>query len=116
MPKFDLSQAGLLNGADAFRDRIGNGVSPLRSGDIAIMLQPAWFEGDYAAHAGTTHGSGWSYDTHVPLLWMGWKIKNGSSAQSVNISDIAVTVADLLRISHPNGAVGDPISDMISNP
>lgn len=112
----DLSQTTSLNDNNAFRNRIANGVSPHRSGDIAIMLQPAWFEGDYAAHAGTTHGSGWSYDTHVPLLWMGWKIKNGSSAQQVDISDIAVTVADLLRISRPNGAVGDPISDLISNP
>lgn len=113
---FDISDPSKLSDGNPQHGRISNGVSPMRSGDIAILLQPAWFEGEYAAHAGTTHGSGWSYDTHVPLLWMGWKIKNGSSAQPVSIADIAVTVSDLLRISFPNAAIGKPLSDLIANP
>lgn len=95
------------------RVRMANGVNPKRSGDLAIFLQPGWLEGEYAAHKGTTHGSGWSYDTHVPLLWLGWKIKNGSSSEPVDITDIAPTVSDLLSISFPNATIGRPLSDMI---
>lgn len=111
-----LSDTGTLNDGNPQRQRIANGVSPHRSGDVVMMLQPGWFEGEYAAQAGTTHGSGWTYDTHVPLLWMGWKIRNGSSAQPVSITDIAVTVSDLLRISQPSAAIGNPISDLIAQP
>lgn len=111
---WDVHEIEKLSGSgNALRQRMVNGVNPKRSGDIAIMLQPGWLDGEYAAHKGTTHGSGWSYDTHVPLLWLGWKIKNGSSAAEVSVSDIAPTVSDLLRISQPSAAVGKPISDMI---
>ncbi|UMY64961.1 alkaline phosphatase PafA [Flavobacterium sp. HJ-32-4] len=113
---FDIGNPSALQDGNPQHARIANGLSPLRSGDVALLLQPSWFDGEHAAHGGTTHGSGWTYDTHVPLLWMGWKIKSGSSAEPVSISDIAVTVADLLRISWPNAAVGRPISDRISQP
>lgn len=112
---WDISDIEDINASgNEHRQRIANGVHPKRSGDIAIMLQPGWLEGEYAAHKGTTHGSGWSYDTHVPLLWLGWKIKNGSSSAPVSISDIAPTVSDLLSISFPNATVGKPITDMIT--
>lgn len=94
-------------------DKLYNGISPIRSGDLALVLQPNWFEGEYTTHGGTTHGSGYSYDTHVPLLWMGWKIKHGSSALPVDITDIAPTVCDLLHISFTNASVGNPLSDTI---
>ncbi|MBD3584085.1 alkaline phosphatase PafA [Flavobacterium selenitireducens] len=103
----------IVTSGNEHHSRIANGIHPKRSGDIAIMLQPGWLEGEYSAHKGTTHGSGWSYDTHVPLLWLGWKIRNGSSSAPVYISDIAPTVSDLLHISFPNATVGKPISDMI---
>ncbi|NMH27785.1 alkaline phosphatase PafA [Flavobacterium silvaticum] len=111
---WDISNPeALVTNGNENRQRLFNGVHPNRSGEIAIVLQPSWFEGEYSAHEGTTHGSGWTYDTHVPLLWLGWKIKNGSSSAPVSISDIAVTLSDLLNISTPNAAVGKPISDMI---
>jgi len=103
----------VVTSGNEHHSRIANGVHPKRSGDIAIMLQPGWLEGEYDAHKGTTHGSGWSYDTHVPLLWLGWKIKQGASSAAVDITDIAPTVSDLLSISFPNATVGKPISDMI---
>ena len=93
-------------------ERLFNGVSPSRSGDIAVVLQPGWFPGGYGSK-GTAHGSGYSYDTHVPLVFMGWKIKQGSSGMAVNVTDIAATVCDLLRISFTNGNVGRPLGDLM---
>ena len=95
-------------------EKMLNGLSPVRSGHIALLLQPNWFGGSYAAKAGTTHGSNYTYDTHVPLVWMGWKIKSGSTAQPFNITDIASTVCDMLHISTTNASMGTPMTDLIT--
>lgn len=86
---------------------IKNGYNPRRSGDISFVLNPSWFSG---GKTGTTHGSLYRYDTHVPLLFYGWKVKKGETTTRTNISDIAPTVADLLNILEPNGSVGGVIS------
>ena len=63
---------------------------------------------------GTTHGTPYSYDTHVPLLWYGWHINQARSAAAVSITDIAPTVADMLDISQPAPATGKVITDMLT--
>ena len=85
---------------------VKNGLNPRRSGDIMIVLNPSWFEGRMQ---GTTHGSLYRYDTHVPLLFYGWKVKTGETTIRTNISDIAPTVADFLNILEPNGSIGNVI-------
>ena len=86
---------------------VKNGFNPRRSGDIMVVLNPSWFAG---RKQGTTHGSLYRYDTHVPLLFYGWKIKSGETTLRTNISDISPTVADLLNILEPNGSIGNVIS------
>lgn len=83
-----------------------------RSGDVAIILNPGWIS-DWHRQTGTTHGTPWSYDTHVPLYWWGWKIQHGESESSVNITDIAPTICQFLNIQSPNGCTGDPIDGLI---
>jgi predicted AlkP superfamily pyrophosphatase or phosphodiesterase len=90
-----------------------NGFNEQRSGDVSVLLRPGWIE-FYGGTTGTTHGTPYSYDTHVPLLWYGWHIRSGSSAAPVTITDIAPTLADLLRISQPDEATGKPISDLLT--
>ncbi|MGL4597585.1 MAG: alkaline phosphatase family protein, partial [Bacteroidia bacterium] len=58
---------------------------------------------------GTTHGAPWSYDTHVPLLWYGWKVQHGSTDANINIPDIAPTLCLMLNIQYPSGCTGQPI-------
>ena len=86
---------------------VKNGLNPRRSGDIMLVLNPSWFTG---RKQGTTHGTLYRYDTHVPLLFYGWKVKTGETTLRTNISDISPTVADLLNILEPNGSVGNVIS------
>jgi hypothetical protein len=62
---------------------------------------------------GTTHGSMYPYDSHIPLLWMGWGIRNGISNKKVYMSDIAGTVAALLKIQMPSGNVGNVIEEVL---
>ncbi len=91
---------------DPVKNKIQNGYNRQRSGDVVLVLQPGWVE-DYKT--GTTHGSAYSYDTHVPLLFWGWNIKPGSSAEAVNITDIAPTLSLMLNIQYPSGCTGKPI-------
>lgn len=82
------------------------GYNHKASGDVLLILEPAWLVG---GARGTTHGSGYSYDTHVPIAFYGWGIKSGKSAQYTTVTDIAPTLAILLGIRMPNGTTGQPI-------
>lgn len=80
-----------------------------RSGDVLMVYEPAWLPHD---PVGTSHGSGYSYDTHVPLLWFGWQIKSGASSVHQSITDIAPTVSMILNIREPNSASGVVIREV----
>ncbi len=83
-----------------------NGYNQKRSGDVLAVLDPAYIS--YSI-TGSTHGSGQSYDTHVPLLFYGQGIKKGSTLKHVNITDIAPTISALLGVSYPNAVTGKPL-------
>lgn len=83
-----------------------NGYFEGRSGELFVILKPGWI---HDRGKGTTHGSGYSYDTHVPLIFMGAGVKNGFSNQMVHIQDIAPTLATLINVSFPNGTTGKPL-------
>ena len=86
------------------------GYNAKRSGDVLVNYSPGYVD---FMPTGTTHGSPYSYDTHVPLLFYGWNIKQGSSTEQVYITDIAPTLAMLLNIQFPNGTTGKPISFIV---
>ncbi len=86
-----------------------NGHNQKRSGDILFVYEPAVFKDTPWNRTGTDHHSGLNYDTHVPLLFFGKGIANGSTLQRTNITDIAPTISALLNISFPNGAIGNPL-------
>lgn len=83
-----------------------NGYNQKLSGDILIVPYPSTIS---YSRTGTTHGSGYSYDTHVPLIFYGKGFKKGSSNEYHPIIDIAPTVARYLDIENPNGNTGKPI-------
>ena len=87
-----------------------NGYNQKLSGDVLFSLQPGVI---VYGPKGTTHGSGYSYDTHVPLLFYGNGIKNGASYEFTNVTDIAPTISALLGISFPSGANGTVIERVI---
>jgi arylsulfatase A-like enzyme len=90
---------------------LNNGYYPPRNGDIQIILKPGYI--DALSGVGTTHGLWNPYDTHIPLLWYGWGIKQGKSNREVYMTDIAPTLAALLHIQMPNGCVGKPIEEVM---
>lgn len=96
-------------------ERIQAGLCPLRSGHVCVLYKAGWTDPLYGPEktCGTTHGSPFSYDAHVPLFWYGWKIPSGSTADEVHITDIAPTLAFMLQITLPNACTGRKIDALV---
>jgi predicted AlkP superfamily pyrophosphatase or phosphodiesterase len=108
------AQVDLLPPEYPFVSELRRGIHPRRSGDMVYLLDPAWHADDkYFGKGGTTHGSPYPYDTHVPLLWYGAQIQPGRSYKPVSITDIAPTLAAILRIMEPNSTTGKIIEDVM---
>jgi predicted AlkP superfamily pyrophosphatase or phosphodiesterase len=91
---------------------IANGYNTKFSGNVAYRMEPGWL--DYY-EKGTTHGSCYPYDTHVPLIFYGNPIKKGSLNKRVEITQIAPTISQLLKISFPNTCFYEPIVELFKD-
>ncbi len=107
----DMANVGETAVAEPVRSMVMNGYYARRSGAIQLVLNAGWFEGH--GKTGTSHGTWNPYDTHIPLLFMGWGIHPGHSNEQVYMTDIAPTLAALLHIQMPNGCVGKPITQVL---
>ena len=106
----DLQQLGSLPLNSTIKNMIANGYFPHRNGDIQIIFKPHWIDG---GSTGTTHGSWSPYDAHIPLLWYGWNVKPGKTNRETYMTDVAPTLAALLRIQMPSGSVGKVIEEIV---
>lgn len=102
----DMAKASTESIPEEVKSRIINGYNRERSGDAVIILKPNFY-----AHSmkGTDHGAWNSYDTHIPLVFMGWGIKHGATTKQTFMTDIAPTIAAMLHVQAPNGCVGKAI-------
>lgn len=102
-----FSRLQLLRGATSITDPIErralHGFYPARSGDVVMVAEP------YKLIAETitaTHGSPYSYDTHVPTIIMGAGVTPGRYLEPASPADIAPTLSALLRITPPTNSTG----------
>jgi hypothetical protein len=102
----------LLRGEVA-RDRIGErvlrGFNAERSGDLEIILEPFWMR----AATGTTHGTPYNYDAHIPLILMGQRIRPGEYSGHVALNDLAPTLSALIEVEPPAGSSGRVLSEAL---
>jgi len=96
------------------REKVINGYNHRRSGAIQIITDPQWYDGTPRS-TGTTHGTWTPYDSHIPLVFMGWGIQHGKTNRTVDITDIAPTISSLLHVMEPNGSIGKPIIEVLGN-
>ena len=89
-----------------------NGFHAERSGDVILIQKPFQLSG--TASVGTTHGSPYTYDTHIPVLFFGAGFKPGRYADSFSITDIAPTLSAALRLTAPSGNMGAPLTKILS--
>lgn len=92
------------------KERIINGYHRGRSGDILVMTHAGHLafkvNEDYI---GTSHSAWNPYDSHIPLVFMGWKVPHGATTTPTRIVDLAPTICSMLHIEMPNACVGQPI-------
>jgi predicted AlkP superfamily pyrophosphatase or phosphodiesterase len=95
---------------DGIMNSLQNGYNQKISGDVLMIPYPATLT---RGRTGTSHGSGYSYDTHIPMIFYGNGIKKGVSKKRYEIIDIAPTIANLLKIEVPNASTGKIIDEAL---
>jgi len=104
---------GHLHG-EAIGRRVAASFHPLRSPDVTLVPEPfAFISG---GRTGTTHGSPYSYDAHVPLILFGRGIAPGMYRHACTPADLAPTLAALLRLEFPAGATGRILQEALRPP
>jgi hypothetical protein len=93
---------------DPIGRRVANGFHWRRGADVYILLDSYWVSGVH----GTSHGTAFSYDAHVPVIFMGPGIKAGYFHETIAVNDIAPTLATLLGIETPSGSAGRALAEI----
>jgi len=107
---FSAADADRMENKMPLAKMINYGYSQRMSGDVIYILKPGYIENGMT---GTTHGSPYVYDSHVPAIFYGFGVQQGETSQHYNITDIAATVATICRTPFPNACIGDPILEAI---
>ena len=89
--------------------RVMNGFYAPRGPDMYVLLEPYWLYGT----KGTTHSTTFSYDAHVPVIFMGPGIKSGRFDEPISVNDVAPTLATYLDIETPSGSVGRCLAEIL---
>ena len=106
---------GNLPDTDLYR-AVTNNFNSKRSGEVYIVFEPNWFINDFdGLTVASTHGSPWTYDTYVPIVFAGAGLKAQTVDRAVQTVDIAVTLSTYMGIKPPSGAVGVPLTEVLEN-
>jgi hypothetical protein len=110
MLAFDNASIPAANLPTEFKEMFIKGFNHKLAGDVQVIYRSGYFNG---GATGTTHGSMYPYDSHIPLLFMGWGVKPGQTQRKVYMSDIAGTLAAILKIQMPSGNIGTVIHEVV---
>lgn len=98
------------SGEDYFLSCISKGYDPKQNGEIVVLDKAGYMQ---YQDTGTTHGSPNSYDTHVPLLFYGYKVPKGELHAKKYITQIAPTLSQMLKITFPNGTESEVLDTLL---
>lgn len=96
---------------DAVARRVLHGFNARSSGDVVLLADPFKY---LEAGIPATHGSPYSYDTHVPLIIMGRSLAPGRYAQAATPADLAPTLAFVLGVQAPSNATGRVLTEALT--
>jgi hypothetical protein len=89
--------------------RVMNGYYMRRGADVEVLLEPYFI----LTATGATHGTVFSYDSHVPVIFMGPGIRPGRYNEDIVVNDIAPTLSTLLDVETPSGSVGRCLTEIL---
>ncbi|NRT12811.1 alkaline phosphatase PafA [Flavobacterium sp. 14A] len=98
-------------GNDYYLNFIAKGYDVTQNGDLIILDKPGYIE--YQG-TGTSHGTTYTYDTHVPAIFYGWHIKKGESFNKKVITQIAPTIAQKIKVAFPNGTEANVLEEVLN--
>jgi len=110
-----VTSTALQNGhySAGIMGRMQNGFHPKYSGDIIINLMPGWIEETDGVVSSS--GSLYEYDTHVPLMWYGYRLSGETVNNAIDMTDISPTLSRILKINRPETSSGQDIIPIINN-
>ncbi len=98
-----------INYTSGMPQKMQNSFNLKRSGDIMISLRAGWIEDiPYCSD----HNTGYRYDTHVPLIFYGWKVKKQTLYREISISDIAPTISVMIGTPVPPLSTGNTLQEI----
>jgi predicted AlkP superfamily pyrophosphatase or phosphodiesterase len=113
------AQTNGSNGDLQMLERIQRMQNPERAGDLYVVQLPQWqlgrppATGEGSPGAGVDHGSPWEYDTSVPVIFAGAKLKHSVISRPISTVDVAVTLSGKLGIGYPSGSVGTVLPEIV---
>ncbi|HLF34075.1 MAG TPA: alkaline phosphatase family protein [Cyclobacteriaceae bacterium] len=93
-----------------------NNYYPDRSGDIYIVPSPYWtmvWDRKSISYMASGHGSPWTYDTHVPVIFAGWGIQGKQISREIHVVDIAPTLSAISGSKYPSGNCGEVLQEVV---
>jgi predicted AlkP superfamily pyrophosphatase or phosphodiesterase len=81
-----------------------------RSGDVFLLPEPYYM---FYSSPSTTHATPYSYDNHVPLIFLGAGVHAGTRYEAVTINDVAPTLAAILEVETPSGSSGRILAEIL---
>jgi len=105
---FTLEQLRGTDTTTPYLEQMRKSWHPDVAAPLQIVVKRNWLIGSRAA--GSSHGTPYEYDTHVPILAWGpaW-VGRGEVARKVEVADIAPTLAQILHVPAPAQAQGKPL-------
>lgn len=100
--------------SDDLNALVRNGFMPQRSGDVLFVMRPGHFElEEWSNGHGTTHGSPWTYDTHVPILFYGAGVQHTEVLRRTHITDIVPTISAIVGMSLTDACTGRVVDEVV---
>lgn len=111
------TEAQLMSAAsgDIWMEMVRKGFDRERNGEVIFILQPGYLPksaDSERARKGTSHGSAFNYDTHVPVLFYGAGVPAQEVFTPYEIVDIAATLVHVLQVQRPNAMTGKPMVEL----
>lgn len=94
---------------ERIRSMVTNGFHAKRGGDV-FSIRTAGYK--WGSRNGASHSDWYPFDAHIPLVWMGHGIPRGHTHRTVGMTDIAPTLAALLKVQMPSGSIGEVITEI----
>ena len=98
-----LASSANSSSVDPVARRVQHGFFAGRSGNVVFIAEPFTYS---TTAINASHGTPYTYDTHVPLIIRGDGVASGRYLQPATPADIAPTLAAILRIQAPSNVTG----------